>query len=66
VIAYPDRLLELVERWIAADAARTIVCTIKFQGPTDHDMVRRFAALPDAQVVHLHHNKHELTLTVLR
>jgi 23S rRNA (cytidine2498-2'-O)-methyltransferase len=65
VVAYPDRLLELVERWIEADAARTIVCTIKFQGPTDHDVVRRFAALPDAQVVHLHHNKHELTLAVL-
>ncbi len=66
VIAYPDRLLELVERWIEADAARTIVCTIKFQGPTDHDIVGRFATLPDAQVFHLHHNKHELTLAVLR
>lgn len=66
VIAYPDKLLALVERWIAADAAAAIVCTIKFQGHTDHAIVRRFAALPDAHVVHLHHNKHELTFTALR
>lgn len=66
VVAYPDRLLELVERWIEADAAAVIVCTIKFQGPTDHEIVRRFAALPGAHVWHLHHNKHELTLAVLR
>lgn len=66
VVAYPDRLLALVERWIEADAARTIVCTVKFQGPTDHEMARRFADLPGARLEHLHHNKHELTLTVLR
>jgi 23S rRNA (cytidine2498-2'-O)-methyltransferase len=61
VIAYPDRLLALVQRWIEADAARHIVCTIKFQGPTDHDSAEAFAAIPGGQMVHLFHNKHELT-----
>jgi 23S rRNA (cytidine2498-2'-O)-methyltransferase len=61
IIAYPDRLLTLVNRWIDAGAARYIVCTIKFQGPTDHDAAEAFAAIPGAQVVHLFHNKHELT-----
>jgi 23S rRNA (cytidine2498-2'-O)-methyltransferase len=61
VIAYPDRLLALVQRWIEAKAARHIVCTIKFQGPTDHDSADAFAAIPGGQVVHLFHNKHELT-----
>ena len=61
VIAYPDRLLALVRRWIDAGAARHIVCTIKFQGPTDHDAAEAFAAIPGGQVVHLFHNKHELT-----
>jgi 23S rRNA (cytidine2498-2'-O)-methyltransferase len=37
------------------------VCTIKFQGATDHATVRRFAAFPGAQLMHLYHNKHELT-----
>jgi 23S rRNA (cytidine2498-2'-O)-methyltransferase len=61
VIAYPDRLLALVRRWIDASAARHIVCTLKFQGPTDHDAAEAFAAIPGGQVVHLYHNKHELT-----
>ena len=61
VIAYPDRLLALVRRWIDAGAARHVVCTIKFQGPTDHDAAEAFAAIPGGQVVHLFHNKHELT-----
>jgi 23S rRNA (cytidine2498-2'-O)-methyltransferase len=61
VIAYPDRLLTLVRRWIEAGAARHIVCTIKFQGATDHDAADAFAAIPGGQVVHLFHNKHELT-----
>jgi 23S rRNA (cytidine2498-2'-O)-methyltransferase len=61
VIAYPDRLLALVRRWIQAGAARHIVCTIKFQGPTDHDAADAFAAIPGGEVVHLFHNKHELS-----
>ena len=61
LIAYPDRLLALVQRWIDAAAPRYIVCTIKFQGPTDHDAADAFAAIPGGRVIHLFHNKHELT-----
>jgi 23S rRNA (cytidine2498-2'-O)-methyltransferase len=61
VICYPPRLLKLVERWIAAGTCRHIVCTIKFQGETDHATARAFAAIPGSRLMHLHHNKHELT-----
>jgi 23S rRNA (cytidine2498-2'-O)-methyltransferase len=61
IICYPQRLLGLIERWVDAGTARNMVCTIKFQGPTDHAIVRDFAAIEGARVVHLHHNKHELT-----
>lgn len=61
VVCYPRRLLALVERWLAAGACRRFVCTIKFQGPTDHETARRFAAIPGSRLLHLHHNKHELT-----
>ncbi len=61
IIAYPARLLELVQAWIAAGAAERIICTIKLQGDTDHDAVDAFAAVPGGQVMHLFHNKHELT-----
>lgn len=59
VVAYPRRLLALVEQWTGA--AQRIVCTIKFQGATDHEAAAAFAALPGGRVAHLWHNKHELT-----
>ena len=61
VVCYPARLLALVERWLAAGTCRNIFCTIKFQGETDHEIARRFAAIPGSQLRHLYHNKHELT-----
>ena len=65
IIAYPDRLLDLVTRWLTSGLVRNLVCTIKFQGPTDHDAAARFGALDGAQVMHLDQNKHELTCVVL-
>lgn len=61
IICYPERLLRLVQRWLDAGTARNMICTIKFQGATDHAVVRDFAAIAGARVLHLHHNKHELT-----
>lgn len=65
IIAYPDRLLDLVTRWLESGRVRNLVCTIKFQGDTDHAAAAGFAALPNAQVFHLHQNKHELTCAVI-
>ena len=61
VVCYPARLLALVDRWLATGTCCKFVCTIKFQGPTDHETARRFAAIPGSQLRHLFHNKHELT-----
>jgi 23S rRNA (cytidine2498-2'-O)-methyltransferase len=61
VIAYPNRLIPMITSWIDAGTARNIVCTIKLQGETDHGAVREAAAIAGSRVVHLHHNKHELT-----
>jgi 23S rRNA (cytidine2498-2'-O)-methyltransferase len=61
VVCYPARLLALVERWLAAATCRRLICTVKFQGETDYDIARRFAAIPGSELRHLFHNKHELT-----
>jgi 23S rRNA (cytidine2498-2'-O)-methyltransferase len=61
VIAYPSRLLTLVRAWIEAGRAGRIMCTLKFQGATDHEAAEAFAAIPGGRLVHLFHNKHELT-----
>jgi 23S rRNA (cytidine2498-2'-O)-methyltransferase len=61
IVAYPARLLRLVERWRASGQVKSFVCTVKFQGETDHPAAAAFAAIPGAELLHLHHNKHELT-----
>ncbi len=65
VICYPARLLRLVERWRATGQVKNFVCTIKFQGETDHETAEAFTALPGAEVLHLHNNKHELTFILV-
>src|SRR6266849_4369671 len=44
IVCYPDRLLRLVERWRASGLVKRFVCTIKFQGATEHDAAAAFAA----------------------
>ena len=61
VIAYPARMLGLVRRWIDAGVVTRVVCTLKFQGATDHDTADAFAAIPGGRLCHLFHNRHELT-----
>ncbi len=65
IIAYPDRLHALAERWLSSGRVRNLVCTVKLQGETDHDVIAKFRSLPGAQLAHLHNNKHELTCVVL-
>ena len=65
MICYPDRLLETVREWLAADACRNVVCTLKFQARTDHETARAFAAIPGGRLLHLSCNKHELTFVKL-
>jgi len=66
IACYPERLLTLVERWLASGTVRNFVCTLKFQAQTDHATAAQFAAIPGAKLFHLHHNKHELTFALLR
>ncbi|MDR0589531.1 MAG: hypothetical protein LBG25_03185 [Spirochaetaceae bacterium] len=61
VVCYPPRLLGWIQKWLESGLCANFVCTIKFQGEPDLESLRDFAALPGGRVVHLYHNKHELT-----
>lgn len=61
VIAYPQKLYDLVLKWLDEKPNLNIVLTIKFQGPTDFDILDKYAAIPGARLVHLYNNKHEVT-----
>ncbi len=61
IICYPDKLLDLVTRWMESGLVDNFACTIKFQKPTDFETLFKFKAIPNSKVVHLSCNKHEVT-----
>jgi 23S rRNA (cytidine2498-2'-O)-methyltransferase len=61
IICYPDRLLNLIKRFMAAGMVKNFVCTIKYQAETDWENTLKFLEIPGSRIVHLHHNKHEVT-----
>ena len=66
IICYPADLLELVNSWRASGMCKNFVCTIKFQGKTDWETVAKFKNIPNSRIVHLVHNKHEVTWICLQ
>jgi 23S rRNA (cytidine2498-2'-O)-methyltransferase len=60
VVCYPSRLIALIDRWLAHGHTQNFVITVKFQGAPDPADIRAFQSLPGV-LVHLGHNKHELT-----
>jgi len=62
VICYPAKLWTWLESWINAGTVKHFVVTVKMQGKeVDWETLDRFASIPGSRLVHLHHNKHELT-----
>lgn len=64
IICYPARLYELVEKWREA-GVKNFVCSIKFQKEADYATVEKFLAIPGSHIVHLYHNKNEVTWILL-
>ena len=65
VICYPQRLFTMLKNWIAAGTCRNFICTIKFQGDTDFEAIELFKSVDGSRIIHLFHNKHELTWVLL-
>ncbi|MCE9508405.1 MAG: hypothetical protein K8R48_08885 [Alphaproteobacteria bacterium] len=61
IICYPEKALRLVENWKKSGLVRNMLSTIKFQGKTDHETLKKFMEIPGSSVFHLYNNKHEVT-----
>ena len=59
VVCYPEKLFDYLQKWLCQPV--NLVCTIKFQGKGGSDIIDRFASIKESQLLHLFHNKHELT-----
>jgi 23S rRNA (cytidine2498-2'-O)-methyltransferase len=62
----PVKLLEWIKPVAAKNPKVSLLCTIKFKGPSGYEIIREFLKIPGSDVVHLHHNKHEVSWLLLR
>ena len=61
VICYPDKLYDWLLVWINSGICKNFICTIKLKSESGKDIIKKFSAIPNSKVVHLFHNKNELT-----
>jgi 23S rRNA (cytidine2498-2'-O)-methyltransferase len=61
IICQPEKLLSLIHAWKNRSRVKNIVATLKFKGRTPHALIQKFADIPGSRLIHLFHNKHELT-----
>jgi 23S rRNA (cytidine2498-2'-O)-methyltransferase len=61
VICYPEKLLAWVKKWLDTGSNVNFICTLKFQGEGGYEIAREFEKIEGSRVLHLFHNKHELT-----
>ena len=61
VICYPEKLLTWIKQWLDVNAKVNFVCTLKFQGEGGLEIIKEFEKIEGSHIVHLFHNKHELT-----
>lgn len=62
VICYPEALYDWIIACRESGIAKNYICTIKMQGASfDKATTDKFAAIPGSKIIHLWHNRHELT-----
>jgi 23S rRNA (cytidine2498-2'-O)-methyltransferase len=66
LICYPEKLYEWILKWVESGICKNFICTLKFKGKPDLSIIHKFADIPDSRVVHLFHNKNELTWLKIR
>lgn len=66
LICYPEKLLAWIQLWLDHGSKAHFICTLKFQGDEQYGVIAEFKKLPGVQILHLFHNKHELTMVLIQ
>jgi 23S rRNA (cytidine2498-2'-O)-methyltransferase len=61
VICYPEKLYEYIRGWLKSGYCQKFVCSVKFAGSPDYRIIDQFRQLPQSRILHLSHNKNEVT-----
>ena len=65
VICTPEKLYNWLLPWLQDKKKRKFCLTIKLKGENNQQWIEKFRAIPNGNLLHLYHNKHELTFFVL-
>lgn len=66
LICFPEKLLSWIHLWLEMGSKANFICTLKFQGDEHYAIVEEFKKIPGCKLMHLFHNKHELTMALLQ
>jgi 23S rRNA (cytidine2498-2'-O)-methyltransferase len=61
VICYPEKLYDYLQGWLQSGFCKKFVCSVKFAGDPNYELIDRFRKLKNSRILHLHHNKNEVT-----
>jgi 23S rRNA (cytidine2498-2'-O)-methyltransferase len=61
VICFPEKLFDLIQIWIQSKLCKKFICSVKFTGKPDPQLIDQFRQLPHSRILHLYHNKNEVT-----
>jgi 23S rRNA (cytidine2498-2'-O)-methyltransferase len=62
---YPDKLHHWLMPWIDSGIIKHFIFTIKLQGDNDFASIKPFQDIPNSRILHLQHNKHEVTFFLI-
>jgi 23S rRNA (cytidine2498-2'-O)-methyltransferase len=66
LICFPEKLLSWIQLWLNQGSKANFICTLKFQGEDQYEVIEEFKKIPGIELMHLYHNKHELTMVLLK
>lgn len=61
IICTPEKLLSLVQKWESQSNVQNFMCSIKFKGLCDFNILNEFIKLQGSRIIHLYQNKNEVT-----
>ncbi len=61
IICTPQKAYDLIEYWMKNSNIKNYVCTIKFKGVSEFDIISKLLKIENSKIVHLYQNKNEVT-----
>ena len=65
LICTPEKLYNWLQPWLKDKKKRKFCLTVKLKGEGNQEWIDKFSAIPESKVMHLYHNKHELTFVLI-